>query len=112
LLWRTRRRPGTGRLRVGPLEVDALVRRVSLRGTAIHLSKKEFALLRALMGDPLRVFTRAELLRAVWGYQNAAPTRTLDTHAFRLRRKLARDGDRFIVNVWGVGYRLLDGDVA
>ena len=36
-------------------------------------------------------------------------TRTLDSHACRLRHKLARDGDRFVVNVWGVGYRLVDG---
>ncbi len=111
LLWRSRRRAGTGRLRAGPLEVDPFSRRVRLRGADIHLSKKEFALLRALMGDPVRVFTREELLRTVWGYQRAVPTRTLDSHAFRLRRKLSRDGDHFVVNVWGVGYRLLDGSV-
>jgi len=39
-------------------------------------------------------------------------TRTLDSHACRLRHKLGADGDRFVVNVWGVGYRLVDGPVA
>jgi two-component system response regulator ResD len=58
---------------------------------------------------PQRVFTKAELLRDVWDYQRPARTRTLDSHASRLRRKL-RDldpGTAWIDNVWGVGYRLL-----
>ncbi len=109
LLRRTRRRPGTGRLRVGSLEVDALSRQVWLRGEPVALSKKEYALLRALAGEPTRVFTREELLRGVWGFRSLGHTRTLDSHAFRLRQKLNRDGDRFVVNVWGVGYRLVDG---
>jgi len=111
LLRRTSRRPGAGRLRVGPLEVDVAARQVSVRGEPVELSKKEFALLRALAADPTRVFTREELLRGVWGFQTMGATRTLDTHAFRLRRKLNSSGDRFIVNVWGVGYRLLDGGI-
>ena len=80
-----------------------------LRGEELGLSKKEFALLRALASDPTRVFTREELLRGVWGFRSLGHTRTLDSHASRLRKKLARDGDRYVVNVWGVGYRLLDG---
>jgi DNA-binding response OmpR family regulator len=78
----------------------------------LSLSKKEFALLRALAGDPTRVFTREELLRGVWGYRSMGMTRTLDSHASRLRKKLGRAGDKFIVNVWGVGYRLLDGTIS
>ena len=109
LLRRTRRRPGMGRLRVGPLELDPLSRQVWLRGVPLDLSNKEFALLRALSGGPTRVFTREELLRGVWGFRAMGQTRTLDSHAFRLRRKLNRDGDSFVINVWGVGYRLLDG---
>ena len=109
LLRRTRRRPGMGKLRIGPLEIDPLSRQVWLRGVALELSKKEFALLRALSGEPTRVFTREELLRGVWGFRAMGQTRTLDSHAFRLRRKLNRDGDSFVINVWGVGYRLLDG---
>jgi DNA-binding response OmpR family regulator len=109
LLRRARRRPGTGRLRVGSLELDPLSRQVWVRGEPVALSKKEFALLRALAGDPTRVFTREELLRGVWGFMAMGQTRTLDSHAFRLRQKLNRSEDRFVINVWGVGYRLVDG---
>jgi DNA-binding response OmpR family regulator len=111
LLRRSRRRPNLGRLRVGTLEVDPLARQVRLRGEQISLSKKEFALLRALATDPTRVFTREELLRGVWGFRTIGITRTLDSHAFRLRKKLNAAGDRFVVNVWGVGYRLVDGGI-
>lgn len=111
LLRRTERRPGSGRLRVGSLELDPLSRQVWVRGELLSLSKKEYALLRALAGDPTRVFTREELLRGVWGFRAMGTTRTLDSHAFRLRQKLNKAGDRFVVNVWGVGYRLVDGSL-
>ncbi len=111
LLRRTRRRPGTGRLRVGALEVDPLARQVWLHGVPVALSKKEYALLRALATEPTRVFTREELLRGVWGFRSMGHTRTLDSHAFRLRKKLGAAGDAFIINVWGVGYRLVDGAI-
>jgi DNA-binding response OmpR family regulator len=111
MLRRSRRRAGAGRLRVGPLELDPLAREVWLDGERVELAKKEFALLRALAEDPTRVFTREELLRGVWGYRSLGTTRTLDSHASRLRKKLGRTGDRFVVNVWGVGYRLIDGGV-
>jgi DNA-binding response OmpR family regulator len=109
LLRRTRHRPVTGRIRVGTLEIDPLSRQVWVKGERVALSKKEFALLRALAGEPTRVFTRDELLRGVWNFQAMGRTRTLDSHAFRLRQKLNRSGERFVVNVWGVGYRLVDG---
>jgi DNA-binding response OmpR family regulator len=111
LLRRTSRRPGSGRLRVGPLELDPISRQVKLRGEPLALSPKEFALLRALAAEPTRVFARDELLRSVWGFRAPGATRTIDSHAFRLRRKLNARGDEFIVNVWGVGYRLIDGGV-
>jgi DNA-binding response OmpR family regulator len=111
LLRRGRRRPGCGRMRIGPLEVDPLSRQVRLHGERLLLSKKEFALLRALAAEPTRVFTREELLRGVWGYRSLGTTRTLDSHASRLRQKLSVAGDRFVVNVWGVGYRLVDGTI-
>ena len=57
------------------------------------------------------MFTKEELLRTVWGFRAMGSTRTLDSHACRLRQKLGREGDRFVVNVWGVGYRLIDGPV-
>ena len=94
---------------MGPLEIDPPARDVRLRGRRVGLSQKEFALVRMLASDPTRVWTKAELLRQVWGYRATGATRTLDSHACRLRRKLGEDGDTFIVNVWGVGYRLVDG---
>jgi DNA-binding response OmpR family regulator len=109
VLRRRQRRPGPGKMRIGPLEIEPLARRVWLSGEEVRLSKKEFALLRALASDPTRVFTREELLRGVWGFRSMGHTRTLDSHASRLRKKLARGGQRYIVNVWGVGYRLIDG---
>lgn len=111
LLRRTQERTRLGRLRVGNLEIDPPSRQVWLAGEPIVLSKKEFGLLRALAADPTRVFTREELLRSVWGFRVICPTRTVDAHAHRLRKKLAAHGDRYIVNVWGVGYRLVDGSV-
>jgi DNA-binding response OmpR family regulator len=111
LLRRTRRRPGAGRLRVAGLDIDPVGRQVRLRGRPIELSPKEFALLRALAAEPTRVFTRDELLRGVWGFRALGATRTIDSHAYRLRQKLNSAGDSFVVNVWGVGYRLLDGAI-
>jgi len=111
LLRRRQRGVATVRLRVGPLEVDALGRRAWLDRRPVHLSSKEFSLLRTLASDPGRVFSREELLEVVWGWSEpgaSARTRTLDTHASRLRRKLAADGVNFVINVWGVGYRLTD----
>lgn len=111
LLRRAGQRTRLGRLRVGSLEIDPPSRQVWLAGEPVVLSKKEFALLRALAADPTRVFTREELLRGVWGFQVICPTRTVDAHAHRLRKKLSVGDDRFVVNVWGVGYRLVDGNV-
>ncbi|MEA2125357.1 MAG: two-component system, OmpR family, response regulator [Solirubrobacteraceae bacterium] len=101
-------RPGAARVRVGALEVDPPTRDVRVGGRAVDLSAKEFSLLRTLAGDPTRVFTKDELLREVWGFASMGSTRTLDSHACRLRRKLGVTGDRFVVNVWGVGYRLVE----
>jgi DNA-binding response OmpR family regulator len=111
LLRRSSRRPNLGRVRVGGLEVDPASRQVWLHGQSLALSKKEFGLLRALAAEPTRVFTREELLRGVWGFRVICPTRTIDSHAHRLRKKLNTHGDSFVVNVWGVGYRLVDGAV-
>jgi DNA-binding response OmpR family regulator len=111
LLRRSRRRPGLGRLRVGSLALDPVARQAWLQGEQLALTKKEFALLRALAAEPTRVFTREELLRGVWGWQSFGTTRTLDSHASRLRSKLSGSGDRFVIKVWGVGYRLVDGAI-
>jgi DNA-binding response OmpR family regulator len=93
----------------GDLVVDRRTRRVSVRDVAVTLSAKEFELLARLAAEPHRVFTKEELLRDVWEFRALGRTRTLESHASRLRRKLdVGDGDRYVVNVWGVGYRLLD----
>jgi DNA-binding response OmpR family regulator len=111
LLRRHRCRPRSGRLRVAELELDPLARQVWLGGKPLALSKKEYGLLRALASEPTRVFTREELLRGVWGFRAPGQTRTLDSHACRLRTKLNAGGARFVINVWGVGYRLVDGAI-
>ena len=106
-----RRREGgrEGPLRVGELVVDAVTRRVHVGDREVTLANKEFALLRALASEPRRVFTKEELLRDVWDYRSLGRTRTLDSHASRLRRKLDPNGARFVFNCWGVGYRLVEG---
>jgi DNA-binding response OmpR family regulator len=108
LLRRSDRRARSGRMRVGELDIDTAARAVHLRGERLDLSAKEFALLRTLASDPTRVFSKSELLRAIWGQRTIGTTRTLDSHACRLRRKLGVGGEQFVVNVWGVGYRLVD----
>jgi DNA-binding response OmpR family regulator len=90
------------------ITIDVGARRVTVGGDAVTLAGKEYALLLRLAGDPTRVFTKEELLRDVWGFRSRGRTRTLDSHASRLRRKLARPGgDEYVSNVWGVGYRLV-----
>jgi DNA-binding response OmpR family regulator len=89
--------------------IDTPTRRVTEGGERVLLSAKEYELLVKLASEPDRVFTKDELLRDVWGFRSAGRTRTLDSHASRLRRKLAEPhGIRYVRNVWGVGYCLLD----
>ena len=101
-----------GPLRVGEIVVDPSRREVRVGGEPVRLANKEFSLLRMLASDPTRVFTKAELLRDVWGFRSLGRTRTLDSHASRLRRKLDPDSGRYVVNCWGVGYRLVDSPEA
>jgi DNA-binding response OmpR family regulator len=100
---------GEGPCRAGEIVVDPVRRKVWVGEREVALSNKEFALLRVLIGDPSRVFSKRELLEAVWGYRAPARTRTLDSHASRLRRKLDPEHGRYVVNAWGFGYRLVDG---
>jgi DNA-binding response OmpR family regulator len=97
------------RLSVGEIEIDRLSRTVRVSGEPTTLSAKEYELLVALAAEPERVFHKEELLRDVWGFRSLGRTRTLDSHASRLRRKLNAFGDTaYVVNVWGVGYRLVE----
>lgn len=93
----------------GPVRADLATRGVTVDGLSVALAGKEYELLLMLMTDPIRVFTKEQLLREVWGFRSLGRTRTLDSHASRLRRKLQAVGyGPFVINVWGVGYRLLD----
>ncbi|GAB3212613.1 winged helix-turn-helix domain-containing protein [Marinactinospora thermotolerans] len=89
--------PATGLL------VDRVSRRAVLDGAQVELSYREFELLAHLVEEPWRVFTRSELLEQVWPTRSSRPTRTVDVHVHRLRRKLGRFGER-IVTVRRVGY--------
>ena len=102
-----RRPPRDERIEVGGLVVDRAARRVAARGREVVLATKEYSLLVKLASEPDRVFTREQLLRDVWGYRTYVATRTLESHASRVRRKLEDAGiDGWVVNVWGVGYKL------
>jgi len=93
----------------GDLVIDRPTRRVHVRDALVELSAKEFELVATLAADPYRVHTKADLLRDVWGFKALGRTRTLESHASRVRKKLCVDPeDRFVVNVWGVGYRMLE----
>jgi DNA-binding response OmpR family regulator len=95
-------------LEVQGLRVDTARHEVVLGERPLRLRRLEFALLVQLAREPRRVHPRAELLAEVWGYRSPGSTRTLESHASRLRRKLAAAGaGGWVVNVRGVGYRLL-----
>src|SRR5579884_3412052 len=91
-----------------PVRIDLATREVRVAGRRVELAQKEFQLLTCLAREPRRVFTKAELLQDVWNYRTPGRTRTLDSHASRLRRKLRDAGSpvALVENVWGVGYRL------
>ncbi|HEY6760801.1 MAG TPA: response regulator transcription factor [Baekduia sp.] len=108
LLRRSDHRRRVSRVRVGTLEIDPAARAVRVEGRPVRLTATEFALLRVLAASPTSVCTKADLLKAVWGYQGRSSTRTLDSHICRLRKKLQAYDTRFVRNTWGIGYRLVD----
>jgi DNA-binding response OmpR family regulator len=95
-------------LAVGPLTLDRSRREVSIDGHAAELTFSEFELLQALMSDPGRLFSRQELLRAIWGDSAYRDPRGIDVHVRHLREKLEERPDRpkLLLTVRGVGYRL------
>jgi DNA-binding response OmpR family regulator len=78
-----------------------------LRGRVLDLTFKEFELLKFLAQHPGRVFTRAQLLQEVWGYDYFGGTRTVDVHVRRLRAKLGPEHEALIGTVRNVGYRFV-----
>ena len=94
-------------LRFGDLLVDPNTRQVTIRDQPVALTAREFDLLHYLVSSPGRVFTRDQLMEAVWGYTFAADTSTVTVHMRRLREKIEEDPARphHLQTVWGVGYK-------
>jgi DNA-binding response OmpR family regulator len=98
---------------VGPLTVDPASRRVDVNGAEAALTAGEFDLVALLATEAERVFTKPELLRALWGGAGQSKVRALDSRASRVRCKLREAGaDGFVVNCRERGYRLWEGDAA
>jgi two-component system response regulator ResD len=99
--------PKAERLEVGDLAVDSATRDVRKAGVPLRLTAMEFDLLWFLASHPRRVFSRAQLMESVWGYQASFDTGTLTVHIRRLREKIEDDpsSPRRLQTVWGVGYR-------
>jgi len=90
-------------MEAGELVVDRSTRCVTVAGRVVPLPVKQFDLLAKLASEPTRVFSKDELLKDVWGYRSIDRTRTLDSHASRLRRRLAEASDTpYVINAWGV----------
>jgi DNA-binding response OmpR family regulator len=97
---------------LGALSIDRARRAAFWSDAPLTLTRLEFDLLVALAEQPGEVVTKEDLLRRVWGYAGRARTRTVDSHASRLRRTLHDAGadEATVVNVWGIGYRLCVGE--
>ncbi len=96
-------------LRCGDLIIDLANYKVSVAAQPVELTYKEYELLRFLVSNPAKVFTREQLLNRVWGYDYYGGARTVDVHIRRLRSKIElRPGDQFIDTVRNVGYRFKD----
>lgn len=101
-------------LHFSELSIEPDKRSVLVRGETINLTAKEFDLLLHFARQPGRVFTRAQLLDSVWGYGHEGYEHTVNSHINRLRSKIEEDpaAPRYILTVWGVGYRFADAEVA
>ena len=104
--------PGQQTLVRGSLVIDPLKHRVELRGHEVALTAKEFALLLTFARQPGRIFSRGELLSAVWGTEFEGYDHTVNTHINRLRNKIEDDPStpHYIRTAWGVGYRFAELD--
>ena len=93
------------------LRIDPRARTIEARGNAVTLTAKEFDLLWWLAAHPGQVFTRTQLLDRVWGHDFFGDASTVTVHIHRLREKIEHDASRprFVVTVWGVGYKFEAG---
>jgi DNA-binding response OmpR family regulator len=96
-----------GEIRAGRLVINEAAYSARLDGRSLDLTFKEFELLKFLTQQPGRVFTRAQLLQEVWGYDYFGGTRTVDVHVRRLRAKLGAENEALIGTVRNVGYRFV-----
>ncbi|MBP5618129.1 MAG: response regulator transcription factor [Clostridia bacterium] len=96
----------SGGVKKDGLTIDAAAYVAYLDGEPLDLTVKEFEILRILAGGAGRVFTRGQLLDAVWNYDYEGDTRTVDSHVGRLRTKLGAYGAEHLKTVYGVGYKL------
>ena len=96
-----------GALVLGELVIDEATYAARLRGRLLELTYKEFELLKYLAQHAGRVFTRAQLLQEVWGYDFFGGTRTVDVHVRRLRAKLGAEHEQMIGTVRNVGYKFV-----
>jgi DNA-binding response OmpR family regulator len=94
-------------IRAGDVVIDETTYSAKVRGRTLDLTYKEFELLKYLAQHPGRVFTRAQLLQEVWGYDYYGGTRTVDVHVRRLRAKLGPEFEQQIGTVRNVGYRFV-----
>ncbi|PCI60601.1 MAG: DNA-binding response regulator [Gammaproteobacteria bacterium] len=93
---------------LGKLQIDPTLHRVTLAGSELELTSTEFDLLFYLASHPEQVFSRSQLLSAVWGYHHSGYEHTVNSHINRLRNKLEVDPakPKIVQTVWGVGYKL------
>jgi two-component system alkaline phosphatase synthesis response regulator PhoP len=97
-------------IHVKDLEINPKIRKVTLRGTRIELTPKEFELLYLLASNPGVTYDRSDLLNQVWGYDFEGYEHTVNSHINRLRAKVERDPAKpdYVLTTWGVGYRFTD----
>ncbi|MEI2765281.1 MAG: response regulator transcription factor [Dermatophilaceae bacterium] len=96
-----------GPIKAGDLTIDESTYSARVRKHSLDLTYKEFELLKYLAQHPGRVFSRAQLLQEVWGYDYFGGTRTVDVHVRRLRAKLGPEHESLIGTVRNVGYRFV-----
>ena len=99
-------------IRVHDMEINIVNRSVTLAGTEVRLTAKEFDLLQVFVNNRGEVFSREKLLKTVWKYDYAGDARTVDVHIRRLREKIERNPAQpeFIFTKWGAGYYFTDKD--
>ena len=97
--------PSSGEIKSGEVVIDEKSYTAKIKGRSLDLTFKEFELLKYLAQHPGRVFTRAQLLQEIWGYDYFGGTRTVDVHVRRLRSKLGPEFEAIIGTVRNVGYR-------